>query len=293
MAHGWCSPFSAAYSISGHVVISLSATSSLFRRRCAHRLLLRSLIVTFEGQSELLAPETTYSALRLCTVSQQLAPEEAVILSTEGSDSDEPCTWNVVFNLTVPGWLPPSAIFGDPEIGGDTGTRYALHASAKFDNVDDMSSSSWFSSFCNPFSFATLRTVKARKCPVQLNRLLSPASHASTSTSLFPSANYHVHAEPETHVEKEGKPHIPSHVLSAMRVVCTVPDHIGMEEESVPFTLRLRTTGLSESECRRLRITQFGVDLEQSERYRYVNASICQCPVWLIVSSAHNHQQRT
>ena len=99
---------------------------------------------------------------------------------------------------------------------------------------------------------------------------MSPPFVASTSTSLFPSANYNVCAEPERRDENDTSVHIPSHILSALRIVCSVPEYVGTEEESLPFALRLRTIGLSESDCKRLRVTQFAVDLEQSERYRYV-----------------------
>ncbi|TCD66182.1 hypothetical protein EIP91_001676 [Steccherinum ochraceum] len=259
---------SAAYSISGHVVISMSNKSFLFPRRRAFRLLLRSLVVTFEGQSELLAHETTYSAVRLCAISQELAPGEPIELNAEDNDDmDKPCTWNVVFNLTVPGWLPPSSIFGDIQTGGETGTRYALHASAKFESVDDCSASTWLSTLCNPFRFSPLRTVKAPKCPITLNRFMSTPYHASSSTSLFPLANYHVSAQPEARDEDDSSARIPPHILSGLRVVCSVPEHVGTDEDTVPFSLRLRTTGLPEEDCKRLRVTEFAVDLEQHERY--------------------------
>ncbi|THH27051.1 hypothetical protein EUX98_g7137 [Antrodiella citrinella] len=272
---------SAAYSISGHVVISMSSRSSFLQRKHALRLLLRSLVVTFEGQSELLTPETTYSAFRLCAISQELALGGAIELSTEDNDDiDKPCTWNVVFSLTIPGWLPATALFGDVENGGETGTRYALHATARFENADSSSPSSWLSTLCNPFSFASLRSVKAPRCPIQLNRFMSPSYFASSSTSLFPTTNYNVCAEPDPHDENDTA-HIPPHILSGLRIVCSLPGHMGTEEDSLPFTLRLRTAELSESDCQRLRVAEFAVDVEQAERYRTQASStyVAQYPV--------------
>lgn len=71
---------SAAYSLSGHVSISVSQTTA--------RLLLQSISLTFEGQSEVLTPCTGYSGLRLCSVTRELAPKPTE-LSNE--DSGETC----------------------------------------------------------------------------------------------------------------------------------------------------------------------------------------------------------
>ncbi|KAH8106860.1 hypothetical protein BXZ70DRAFT_885463 [Cristinia sonorae] len=265
---------SAAYSISGHIVISMTSGFSIFQPRHALRLLLRSLVITFEGQSELFVPDSAYSAVRLYSVSQELVSADSIELNAEDCDNlDKPCTWNVVFNLTVPGWLPPTCLFGDFDNSGETGTRYGLYAAAKFENVDDSPRSSWFSAFCNPFNFYTVRSVKAPRCPIQLNRYTSPSYFASTSTSLFPLSNFSVRAEPDDHEHSDKSPRIPAHILSALRVVCSVPDYIGTGEERFPFSLRMRTSGLSADECARLRVAQFDIELEQTERYRYIHST--------------------
>ena len=82
---------SSAYSLSGHVSISVSSPQSLFNHRSTVRLLLESLSLTFEGQSEVYAPCIGYSSLRLCSVTRELlAPSKPTELSNE--DSGETCT---------------------------------------------------------------------------------------------------------------------------------------------------------------------------------------------------------
>ncbi|KAI0797576.1 hypothetical protein C8Q75DRAFT_728852 [Abortiporus biennis] len=258
---------SEAYSLSGYVSLSISPSVSFFERRRAVNLLLQSLVITFEGQTELVTEETGYTAVRLCSLSQELTRGEPVELSNEGhEDSDKPCTWNIVFNLTVPGWLPATAIFGDRE-AGDAGVCYALHAVAKFDNIDESNSRSWFSTLCNPFRPIS-RVLAAPKCPIHINRFMSPSSYASSSTSPFPLANYHVSAQPDRSDPENDNARIPPDVLSKLRIITAVPESISSDDASIPFTLKVRTTDLTEHECKRLRLEEFSIDVEQTERYR-------------------------
>ena len=81
---------SSAYSLSGHVSISISSSHSLFKHRSAVRLLLQSLSLTFEGQSEVYTPSIGYSSLRLCSVTRELGPSKPTELSSE--ESGETCT---------------------------------------------------------------------------------------------------------------------------------------------------------------------------------------------------------
>lgn len=254
---------SAAYSLSGHIQISLSSTTGFFDRRRVSSFLLQSLTVTFEGQTELISEETGYSAFRLCSVVQELVTGEPIELSNEGhEDPAQPCTWNIVFNLTVPGWLPESSCFGERE----GGTRYSLHASATIQSIEDSASGSWLSTFCSPFRSHS-RVIRARRARLTLNRFMSPSERASTSSSIWPIAHYGVSPQPE-HLHEGSQ--FPADVLSKIRVQVSIPECVGTDEGNIPFTLRLRTNDLSQSECRRLRVETFDVDLEQSERYRYV-----------------------
>ncbi|KAI0086131.1 hypothetical protein BDY19DRAFT_872140, partial [Irpex rosettiformis] len=264
----------AAYSLSGYVEISLSSSfyTSYFERRRVISILLQSLVVTLEGQTELVTEETGYSALRLCSVSEQLVTDEPIELSNDGNVDDAgTSTWNVVFNLTVPGWLPETAKFGQ----SNSGTRYTLHASATLNNGDSSSSSSWFSTFCSPFRPQT-RIIKAPHIDIELNRFRSPPESLSESESLWHMSHYAVTPE----LEAQESP-FPIDLLSQLRVQVSAPHFVGMDENSIPFSLRLRTDGLSESECKKLRISDFNVELEQCERYRMLplDAYVKQYPV--------------
>lgn len=255
--------FSAAYSLSGHIQISLSSPTSFFDSRRSVAVLLQSLSVTFEGQTELVTEDTGYSAFRLCSITQELVDGEPIELNNEGhEDSASPCTWNVVFNITIPGWLPETCTFGDRE----GGTRYGLHASAIIQSIDDGASSSWLSTFCAPFHFP-IRPVKASRVDIHLNRFAGPRITASSSSSLWPLSHYAVSPEIQ-HAIGEGS--FPGDILSKLRVQVSIPERVGTEEGSLPLGIRLRTNGLSAAECKRMRVTDFDVDLEQCERYRYI-----------------------
>ncbi len=237
----------------------MSSSSSFFDRGRTVRALLQSLTITFEGQTELVSEETGYTAFRLCSIFKELVTEEPIELSNE--EIEDSCVWNVVFNLNIPGWLPASAAFG--ESGG--GTRYTLHASATIDCVDDDSSRTWFSALCAPFR-AQLRTVKAEST-IQLNRFaINPSSIASSSDSLFPQTYFAISAQPEQIDEGSD---FPRDILSKIQVQISTPVCVGIEEGALPFTLRLSTDQLPEDDCKRLRTTDFSVEVEQSERYRY------------------------
>lgn len=260
---------SAAYSLSGHVSISITSTYSIFENRRPVRLLLRSLALTFEGQSEVITPEIGYASIRLCSLNQELAPGEPLELSNEGhEDSDKPCTWNVVFDLPVPGWLPATSTFGVSG-GEDVGTRYSLFATAQFINADDNSDKTWsFSTLCSMFRAKT-RVIHAPKHPITLRRHINPPPNPFSRDSLFPMSNYAIRARAEYADAARDLSFIPQHVLSKIQLVVSVPDYISIDESSFPFAIRLRTPELEDWERKRLRVVSFSVDIEQIEQYRY------------------------
>ncbi|KAG5727314.1 hypothetical protein E4T56_gene13902, partial [Termitomyces sp. T112] len=129
---------SSNYSVSGHVSIALTSPYALYGPRRTARILLHSVTLTFEGQSEVLTPQTGYSAVRLCTETRDITPPEPVEMNNEGhEDSGKPCYWNVLFNMSIPGWLPPSAVYG---VEG-AGVRYTLFAEVKYTVVCDNNNS--------------------------------------------------------------------------------------------------------------------------------------------------------
>lgn len=257
-----------AFSLAGHVSISLSSPSFMFQRRrsttCA---LMQSLTVTFEGQSEMITPDIGYAPLRLCSITRELVNGEPVDLSNEGhEDSNKPCSWNVIFDIPVPGWLPTTSAYGDRNVV-EAGTRYALYATATFIYLED-GSSSIFSSFCSPFGCRT-HTINAPRCPVTLVRFaeVPSAPSSSSSISVFPMALFIVDAQLG---KDDTETAIPPEVLKKIQVVASIPTAVTLDETSVPLILRLQGNELDTSQRERLRITDFTVDVEQTETYRCV-----------------------
>ncbi|EGN95559.1 hypothetical protein SERLA73DRAFT_154934 [Serpula lacrymans var. lacrymans S7.3] len=259
---------SSSFSLSGHISISLTSSLSIFqRRRAATRLLLQSLTVTFEGQSEVITSDIGYTPLRLCSITRELVNGEPVDLSNEGhEESDKPCSWNVVFDIQVPGWLPETAVYGDSG-SEEAGTRYALYATATFLNIDDASSRSFsFSTLCSPFRVRT-RIVDAPRCPITINRFTEAPADISSSTSLFPMSTFSIDTQPEYTAARPSRS-MPVEILDKLEVLASVPSSVSVEESSVPFTLRLRAKDLDDSHRERLRMTEFVVNIEQVESYR-------------------------
>lgn len=62
---------------------------------------------------------------------------------------------------------------------------------------------------------------------------------------------------------------IPGDVLEKIQVVASIPSATAMDETSIPFILRVRGKDLDNSERNQLRITEFSVDVEQVEVYRF------------------------
>ncbi|KZT69755.1 hypothetical protein DAEQUDRAFT_726061 [Daedalea quercina L-15889] len=256
---------STAYSLSGDIVISVSSPLSLFERRKPTRIVLQSLSVEFEGQCELITEDTGYTPFRVCSLSDELLAGQTIELSNEGhEENDKLCAWSVAYNLVVPGWLPPSALYGDHR--SEAGTRYALYASAKFLTVDDDANRSWFSTCCLPFRSRS-RVVSAPRCEVCINRYVTVSAEETGST-----IDYSVQAEPRNGTDPA--PKFPSHVMSKLRTVISVPTHIDVEDSSFPICMRLRMQDLPEADCKRVRLTDFTVDVEQTEQCRTSPSSL-------------------
>lgn len=254
------------FSLSGHVSLALTSPSSLFvRRKTTTHILLRSLTVTFEGQSETLSPKTGYAPMRLCSITRELLPGDPVEISNEGQeDSDQPCVWNVVFDIILPGWLPTTSVYGDTSMQA-TGTSYALYATATFADINHGPSPFSFANICGPVRPRT-RTVDAHRCPITLRRFIEPQSGSS---SAFPISMFIVDARREPNPEGSSRKSIPNQVLEKIQVVASIPSATAMDEASLPFTLRVRGKDLNDRERKQLRITEFSVDVEQVEIYRY------------------------
>lgn len=268
--------FSSAFSLAGHVSISLSSPAFMFqRRRSTTRALMRSLTVTFEGQSEIITPDIGYAPLRLCSITRELVNGEPIDLSNEGhEDSNKPCSWNIIFDIPVPGWLPATSTYGDHSVP-EAGTRYALYATATFIYLED-GNSSIFSSFCTPFGCRT-HTLNAPRCPVTLTRFaeVPSAPSSSSSTSVFPMALFVVDAQSGQDDTETDTTAIPHEILKKIQVVASIPSAVTLDEISIPLILRLQGNELDGSQRARLRITDFTVDVEQIETYRSTTSLDC------------------
>lgn len=254
---------SSTYSLSGYVSVSLSPSHSLFEQRRTIRILLQSLVITFEGQAELITSEAGYFAVRLCSVSKELIPKTSLELSNEGhEDGDMPCTWHVMFDLPIPGWLPASNPYGDCR-QGFSGTQYALYATLNYTNLEETYGPSWFSSICTPFNSKT-KVVHAEASRVSLNRFALPPPSTS---ALYPLIFYSIPS-------KGGAPHpdanlhpIPADIVSKIELLASVPEHISVDGDKFTFSLYTRASSLPPSEAAKLRVTHVSLEPQQIEKY--------------------------
>jgi hypothetical protein len=215
--------------------------------------------------------EAGYAAVRLCTVSKELVSKTTVELSNEDAEDDEqPCTWHVMFDLPIPGWLPASDRYGDSR-QGFSGTQYSLYATVKCTNAEDTSfgPSSWVSALCNPFSSRN-KVVHAARCGITLNRFAFPPSSSASRAPAF----YAVTPRAGT-PRPEDNPHpIPEEIMSKVELLASVPDHISLDDEKIPFALSIRASSLSEDQAAKLRVSRMSLELKQVEEYTYVSAYI-------------------
>ncbi|KAF5373734.1 hypothetical protein D9758_000757 [Tetrapyrgos nigripes] len=248
-----------AYSLAGNVVISMSTPYLFFNR--PSKVLLQSLQLIFEGQSEVWAPGVSYAATRLCSITRELVPSgEPVLLSNEGTEISI-CQWNVVFNLTIPGWLPPSTHFG---VCG-TGVSYHLYATAKFVDISDTRKrNSWsFSGIYNSLC-SRMRVTDAHKV-VRVRRFVRPPTTYDPEETLSCMMFYISPTSPDN---ETGPNRIPVDVLSKVQVLVSVPEAVNVKDNTLTFTLRLRTKDLAQEHCKRLGLGGFQVDVIQKDRCR-------------------------
>ncbi|KAH9066458.1 hypothetical protein EDB87DRAFT_1554034 [Lactarius vividus] len=267
---------SSTYSLSGYVSVSLSPSHSLFEQRRAIRILLRSLVITFEGQAELITPEAGYFSARLCSVSKELVPKTPVELSNEGhEDRDTPCTWHIMFDLPIPGWLPASDSYGDCR-QGFSGTQYTLYATLNYANLEETYGQSWLSSLCTPFSSKT-KAVHAEAFRMSLNRFALPPPSA---TATYPSNLYSITLKGGVRHPVRNPHPILSDVISKIELLASVPEHISVDGDNFLFNLCMRAPSLPESETDKLRVTRVSFEPQQIEQYSaFASATSARFPV--------------
>lgn len=248
-----------------------------------------------------------YEGARLCRIEKTLVGKSSsssdnvappMTLNCAGGDSSESCwQWTVLFDLSIPGWLPASV--GIDEF---TETSYSLHAFATLETLEPPThspssrslaskstlqrsksagkSSAWSlgsfpSLFSSTFSRSKAQKITAPLIPILINRVLAPRSihetgRAPGNTSLFPMA--HEQGSPLVNVAERGASSssggIPLDLLEAVDVVASLPEFTDIQEGSIPLGLRVRC--LPEY-CggRTLRFLEFEVQVSQVENYRF------------------------
>lgn len=145
----------------------------------------------------------------------------------------------------------------------DIGIRYALYATAKFTNVEEEQSTSYFASLCAPFR-SRVKSAEATK-QIKIRRFMSPPQPDVVEPTTL---NYLVNSTPASSPDLSPKERIPSEVLSKIQVLTSVPDYVNVKDNSLPVTLRLRTKDLCEEECQKIQVTEVAIDLIQEEKCR-------------------------
>jgi hypothetical protein len=268
---------SSAYSLSGHIAITVLPSRSLFESSTRQRYTLESLELAFEGQSEQISDVTGYSAIRLCNIKRELVQGEPIELAADVADESghpQPTKWEFVFDMTIPGWLPASTPFRESHHGCQVGTQYTLHATAQLrdaskDEAGGLMTTVLCSLFKPPFLTQTAR------CPVELKRFFTKSTPLSedagaTSSSGFPTIPYSVSTAVErTSTNKTPAIRtIPLDVLKGIEVRAEAPEHFDLDNNRIPFAIRLRPgKAFPQDAFQRTRIVGFNMDIRQHESY--------------------------
>ncbi|KAH7107648.1 hypothetical protein BKA62DRAFT_684038 [Auriculariales sp. MPI-PUGE-AT-0066] len=246
-----------AYSLSGHVLLTLSpAASTLFDARPSGttRVILTSLELLFEGKAEL-AIAQSYTGTRVFRKAEQLLPNSAPI---ELECDEDYTSWQVTFNLALPGWLPASVIHGEDD---SSGVSYSLFARATYHYVNDsahLQPFSWLpwklASFCAS-TFASRDRTAGSMVPIFVNRYPSrPAEPAEYAIKLNVSDTASDNA-------------FPPGVLSNLEVMVSIPSYSCTTDQSVPASVSLRFAGDTDMGSR-LRVSSIQLGIVQNESSR-------------------------
>ncbi|KAH9848888.1 hypothetical protein C2E23DRAFT_841980 [Lenzites betulinus] len=281
-----------AYSLAGHVEVKLTPPTSLLYDPPAseERLVLESLVLTFEGQSELLSPETGYGACRIVEFSQELLQNGPVEVGHYWDENlRDPQRWLVTFNLAVPGWLPPSCYttFVDPS-RREPEVSYRLSAKATYRDMRPGSSKS-LRSLCYGYSkLPSTQTTTSPLAAVKINRFTIPPPSHALATSEFTQFPFH---SVEYAGSVKGSSKIPAEVLSKLRVLAYLPEHIPTDSDSFPLFIRLRPENLTKDERKRLLLPKLSVSASQTEVLRS-SLSKKYAEKWPVPAPCEQHPRR-
>ena len=222
-------------------------------------------MVTFEGKSEYERAGEAYSAVRLCTVSQQLVNAPITLQINDGHHATH---YDIIFDLlTIPGWLPPSLNAIDSDSYVTSSTSYSLFATAIYHVDNSSQSTSTLSPILQGCSFLWSKTHKAEadRVEIQVIRHLAPIPPIpSTEDSLFPFTRFSVSAQ-----AKEGGA-IPNEIISNLETICSIPTFVATTEPTIPIVVKTRVKGaLPEGMDRsELAIERIEVDVDQHDHFR-------------------------
>ncbi|EEB88443.1 hypothetical protein MPER_13722, partial [Moniliophthora perniciosa FA553] len=142
--------------------------------------------------------------------------------------------WNVVFNMTVPGWLPETTSFG---------TEDAFGIKYKFEILE----------------------LDAEKS-ILVRRFVSEPSLFNENVNV-PNTTFYI--TPQVNEPAEGSsPHIPADIWNKIQILATVPEYTNVDTDDLFFTLRIRTKGLAPEECKRIQFMGFSLNILQREKCR-------------------------
>lgn len=276
---------SSAYSLSGHVTLSLSSSHYFFESPCVEKLLLESLELVFEGQSEHISDAAGYSAVRICHVTRELVKGEPVELTNEDvihptANSRGVCKWAITFDIPIPGWVPATNFFGEPFDGNPGGTQYSLYATARYRDLN-YNSRSLSSLMCGLFH-PPQSTVSAPRHPIILNRVFTPSRvrHADHD-SMFPFIAYCVESTVlrPTNPAPAERDCIPQEILAGLDVKMNVPEYLPINCSTIPLSVRITVArSIGEARRKRVKVIGFNIDLRQVETYRYIFCIYKQTP---------------
>lgn len=222
----------------------------------------------------------SYAPLRIITITKQLVSSSDPVQITTDEDHAE---WRVVFNLTVPGWLPATATFADIHERNEAGVSYALHARARFHSAGgeaeagdgatataSTSTSSVWNNLCAVMRLGAgrPREVRAESVPIRVTRFMSPPVRPDdASPSPFPRSAFEVQA---LSTGDNSSTNIPPDILRSVQLHAIVPSRSSVEDDSVSLVLRLRCRLDDERTRDRLRVLGFDVDVVQVEEFQFV-----------------------
>ncbi|OBZ69312.1 hypothetical protein A0H81_10966 [Grifola frondosa] len=190
-------------------------------------IILRSLVISFEGQTEIDNKTTGHATCPLYFKSRELIQGDPQLLDKR---ADEKGSWYFGYEFLIPGWLPGSFALDDTKKERNKGTTsYALHAKAKFMDVKDPVRRS--------------HTARATKRDFSLNYLRTPSSNWLE----YKFGMYDFNVLWTTEVR--------------------YPEFIGIDWKTMPVIVRLRTSlALPDEKCQKLRVQSLSLIVKQEEK---------------------------